>query len=160
MPPSGHDLEEPHKRAHFSVALLQMPLCHSETWRTPLNADDTHAECVSCLGKSHVDAALSGADCSHCKNFSLASLHSQIAFFSESDSAPCALPFSSSQGPVRKKQRGRGFKRPVTSEPTSAQCPRVSPSPHSPVLFTQQDQCPSAAASDMISFGGSDGENG
>ncbi len=44
---------------------------------------------------------------------------------------------------------------------TSAQCPRASPSPqreHSPILFTQHDQRPSAAASDMISFGASDDE--
>ncbi len=44
-------------------------------------------------------------------------------------SAPRALPFYFSQGPVRRKQRGRGFERLVTSEPTSAQCPRASPSP-------------------------------
>ncbi len=65
------------------------------------------------------------------------------------------------QGPVRKKQRGRGFEKPVTSELTSAQCPHASPSPqreHSPVLFTQHDQRPSAAASDMILFGASDNE--
>ncbi len=65
------------------------------------------------------------------------------------------------QGPVRKKQQGRGFKKPVTSELTSAQCPHASPSPqreHSPVLFTQHDQRPSAAASDMILFGASDNE--
>ncbi len=49
----------------------------------------------------------SRVECSHCKCFSLASLCSWIAFFSESNSAPCALPFSSSQGPVRKKKQGR-----------------------------------------------------
>ncbi len=101
--------------------------------------------------------ALSGTDCTHCESFSLASsLRSWIDFFSESDSAPRALPFSSSQGPVRKKQRGRGFEQTGTSEFTPAQCPRASPSPqreHSPVLFTQHDQRPTAAASDMISFG-------
>ncbi len=62
---------------------------------------------------------------------------------------------------MRKKQRGRGYKRPVTSELTSAQCPRALPSPqreHSPVFFTKHDQCLSAAASDMILFGGSDSE--
>ncbi len=65
-------------------------------------------------------AVLSGVDCSHCESFSLASLRSRIAFFSESDSTPCALPFSSSQGPVRKKQWCRGFEQPVTSELASA----------------------------------------
>ncbi len=116
---------------------------------------------MSCLGKSHADAARSGTDCTHCESFSLASLCSRIAFFSESDSVPRTLLFSSSQGPVRKKQRGRGFEQPVTSELMTAQCPRASPSPqreHSPVLFTQHDQRPSAAASDMILFGVSDNE--
>ncbi len=128
-----------------------MPLRHCKTYRNPLHADDTHAECVSCLGKSH--AALSRTDCSHCESFSLASQRSWIAFFSESDSAHHALPFSSSQGPVRNKQRSRGFEQPVTRELTSAQFSRTSPSPqreHSPFLFTQRDQRPSAAASDMF----------
>ncbi len=75
--------------------------CHCKTCRPPLHADDTHIECVLCLRKSHADAVLSGTDCSHCKSFSLASLCSRIAFFSERDSTPCALPFSSSQRPVR-----------------------------------------------------------
>ncbi len=56
-----------------------------------LHADDTHAECVSRLGKLHADAVLSGAECSHCECFSLASQRSRLAFFSESDSAPRAL---------------------------------------------------------------------
>ncbi len=100
-------------------------------------------------------------DCSHCESFSLASLRSWIAFFSESNSAPHALPFSSYKGPVRKKQRSRGFQQPVRSELMPAQCPHASPSPqreHSPVLFTQHNQRPSAAASDMILFGVSDNE--
>ncbi len=86
-----------------------MPYCHRKMCGKPLHADDTHAEYVSCLGKSHADAALSGADCSHCERFSLASLRSRLAFFSESNSAPCALPFSFSQGSVRKKQRAEDF---------------------------------------------------
>ncbi len=121
---------------------------HCKTCRNPLYADDTHAKCVSCLGKSHADAVLSGADCLHCECFSLASLRSWIAFFSESVSATRALPFSSwvEQPP---------------SELTSVQCLRVSQSPqreHSAVLFAQHDQRPSAAASYMILFGASDGE--
>ncbi len=115
-----------------------MPRRYCGSCRSPLHADDGHSECVSCLGKSHADAALTGSDCSHCESISLASLRSRIAFFSESDPAPRALPFSSSQGPVRKKQRGRGSQRPVESELTPAQIPRVSLSPHrevSPVLF-------------------------
>ncbi len=76
-----------------------MPRRYCGSCRSPLHADDGHSECVSCLGKSHVDAALAGSDCSHCESISLASLRTRIAFFSESDPAPRALPFSSSQGP-------------------------------------------------------------
>ncbi len=76
------------------TALLQMPRRYCGSCRSPLHGDDGHSECISCLGKSHADAALAGSDCSHCKNISLASLRSQIAFFS-------FLPFPSSQGPVR-----------------------------------------------------------
>ncbi len=82
-----------------------MPRRYCGSCRSPLHADDGHSECVSCLGKSHADAALAGSDCSHCESISLASLRTRIAFFSESDPAPRALPFSSSQGPVRIKQR-------------------------------------------------------
>ncbi len=138
-----------------------MPRRYCGSCRSPLHADDGHSECVSCLGKSHADAALAGSDCSHCESISLTSLRSRIAFFSESDPAPRALPFSSSQGPVRKKQRGRGSQRPVESELTPAQIPRASLSPHrevSPVLFSQPDQRPSASVSDLVSFGGSDDE--
>ncbi len=147
-------------RASFT-ALLQMLRRHCKTHRSPLHADDAHAEFVSCLGKSHTDSTLSGTDCSHCKSFSLVSLCSRIASFLESDSIPCALPFSSSQGPVRKKLRGREFEQPVTSELTPDQCSHASPSPqreHSLVLFTQHDEHPSAAASNMISFSVSDNE--
>ncbi len=47
----------------------------------------------------------------------------------------------------------------MTSQFTSAHCPRASPSPqreHLPVLFTQHDQRHSEAASDMILFDSSD----
>ncbi len=121
-----------------------MPRRYCGSCRSPLHADDGHS-----------------SDCSHCESISLASLRSRIAFFSESDPAPRALPFSSSQGPVRKKQRGRGSQRPVESELTPAQIPRASLSPHrevSPVLFSQPDQRPSASVSDLVSFGGSDDE--
>ncbi len=64
--------------------------------------------------------------------------------------------------PERKKQRGRGSQCPVKGELTPAQIPRVSLSPHrevSPVLFfSKPDQHPSASASDLVSFGGSDDE--
>ncbi len=58
-----------------------MPCCHCKTCRSPLHVDDTHAECVSCLGKSHADAVFSRTDCSHCESFSLASLRSRIVSF-------------------------------------------------------------------------------
>ncbi len=49
----------------------------------------------------------------------------------------------------------------TTGQRTSAQSPRASLSPHrevSPVLFSQPDQRPSASASDLVLFGGSDEE--
>ncbi len=106
------------------MALPQMLRRHCKTCRSPLHADDNHTECVSCLGKSHTDAKLSRTDCSHCESFSLASLRSQIAFFSESNSSPLAPTFSSSHGSVRKKQRGRGIEQPVTREqPVTSELP-------------------------------------
>ncbi len=125
-----------------------MPRRYCGSCRGDLHADDGHSECVSCLGKSHADAALAGSDCSHCESISLASLRTRIAFFSESDPAPRALPFSSSQGPVRKKQRGRGSQRLVESELTPAQIPRASFSPHreiSPVLLSNLTSVPPQA---------------
>ncbi len=86
-----------------------MPRRHCKTCGNPLHTDDTHTEYVSRLGKSHADAALSGADCSHCERFSLASLRSRSAFFSESDSAPHTLLFSFSQVSVRKNSGQRIF---------------------------------------------------
>ncbi len=62
--------------------------------------------------------------------------------------------------PVRKKQRGRGSQRPVESELTPAQIPRLA-SPHrevSPVLFSNLTSVPLQARSDLVSFGGSDDE--
>ncbi len=152
--------EQISKQLIFAV-LLQMLRRYCGTCRAPLHAADGHHECVSCLGKSHEESALTETDCSHCENMSLASLRSQIAFFSESESAPHALPFSSSQEPVGKKQRGRGSQRLDVRELTSAQVLRASLSPHrevSPILFTQPDQRPSTSVSDLVSFGGSDDE--
>ncbi len=89
---------------------------------------------------------------------------SQLAFFSESNPAPRALLLFSSQGPTRKKQRGRGSQHSEMSELMLVVPLRTSLSPHrefSPVLFTRSDQHPSAAASNLVLFGGSnDGEIG
>ncbi len=57
-------------------------------------------------------------ECHYCGDMSLSSLRSRLAFFSESSSAPRALPLFSSQGSVRKKQRGRGSHRSEMSKLT------------------------------------------
>ncbi len=90
---------------------------------------------------------------------SLSSLRSRLAFFLESNSALRTLPLFSSQGPTRKKQRGKGSQHLEMSELTPAVPLGTSLSPHrefSPVLFTSLDQHPSAAASDLVSYGGGD----
>ncbi|KAF4099589.1 hypothetical protein G5714_019715 [Onychostoma macrolepis] len=137
-----------------------MPHCFWRSCRAPLHTADGHGECVSYLA-AHAETALTETECPHCEDMSLASLHSRIVFFSESDSAPRTLPLPSSQEPVRKKQRGRGCKRAEMSELTPAQTPHTSLSPTRavlPVFFSRPDQCPSAAASDLVSFGGSEDE--
>ncbi|KAL0163784.1 hypothetical protein M9458_039537, partial [Cirrhinus mrigala] len=146
LPPSGDFF--PAKRATKRA----MPRRFCRKCKAPLLASDSHGECVSCLGLPHAEAALKETECPHCGDMSLSSLRSRIAFFSERDSAPRALPFPSSQEPVKKKQRGRGSRRPELDELTSAQPPRASPSPQregSPVLFARPDL-------DMVSFGGSE----
>ncbi len=60
---------------------------------------------------------------------------------------------------MRKKLKGRGSQHSEMSELTPGVPPHTSLSPKrefSPVLFTRPDQHPSAAASDLFSFGGSD----
>ncbi len=106
--------------------------------------------------------ALAGSDCSHCESISLASLRSRIAFFQRATPPLAPSPFSSSQGPVRKKQWGRGSQRPVESELTPAQIPRASLSATqrgvSRPFFPNLTSGPSASVSDLVSFGGSDDE--
>lgn len=138
-----------------------MPCCYCGSGSSPLHGNDGHTECISCLGKSHAVAALTGTECSHCENFSLASLFITDQFLFRERLHPHALPFSSSQGPVRKKQRGRGLKRLAESELMLAQIPRALPSPQresSPILFSRSDQYPSAGVSDLVSFEGSEDE--
>ncbi len=134
--------------------------CHS--CRDTLHTADKLGECVSCLGAAKTETALTGTEFHHCGDMSLSSLHSWLAFFSERNPTPCTLPLLSSQGHVRKKLRDRGSQHLEMSELTPAVPPHISLSPHrefSPVLFTHPDYHPSAAASDLVSFGGSyDGE--
>ncbi len=116
---------------------------------------------VAWTGAAHTETALTEMECPHCVDMSLASLCLRIAYFLESDSAPCALPLSSSLGPVRKKQPGRGSQRPEMGELTPDQILRSSLSPSreaDPVFYSRADQHPSTAVSDMVSFGGSEDE--
>ncbi len=120
--------------------------CHS--CRALLHAADKHGECVPCLGAAHAETALTGTECHHCGDMSLSSLHSRLAFFSESNPALRALPLFSYQGPARKKQWGRGSQHPEMSELTPAVTLHTPLSPHReflPVLFTRPDQHPSVA---------------
>ncbi len=89
-----------------------MPRRYCGSCRSPLHADDGHSECVSCLGKSHADAALAGSDCSHCESISLASLRSRIAFFSESDPAPRGPPVFFLPGTCEEKTAGQRISAP------------------------------------------------
>ncbi len=104
------------------------------------------------------------AECSHCECFNLASMRSRIAFFSESDSTPRALPISFSQGSKKKKKKKQwaedlSGRWQASSRRLNAHVPRHQRRgrDHSPVLFTQHDQRPSTV-SDMILFGASDSE--
>ncbi|ROI15236.1 hypothetical protein DPX16_6247 [Anabarilius grahami] len=69
-------LKEPLKRRFHGGSVATMP---RHSWHMPCRPS-----CVGCLGKSHVEAALTRTSCSHCESISLATLHSQIAFFTES----------------------------------------------------------------------------
>lgn len=106
----------------------------------------TSTECIACLDHVHAEAALTETSCSPCESMSLALLHSQIAFFKESDLASYGLPFSSLLEPRWKKWWSRGNEQQGNS--LSPQCDE------SPVLFTREDQHPSSGASGMVSFGG------
>ncbi len=70
-----------------------------------------------------------------------------ISFLFRERLRPSRPPVFFLPGICEKKTAGRRFERRVTSELTSAQCPRASPSPqrkreHSPILFSQHDQHP------------------
>ncbi len=84
-----------------------------------------------------------------------------VSFLFRERLRPSCPPIFFLQGICEKKTAARGFEWPVTSELTSAQCPvprhHRREREHSPILFTQHNQRPSAV-SDMISFGASDSE--
>ncbi len=137
-----------------------MPRRYCGSCRSPLHADDGHSECVSCWGNPmQMPRSLALIVLMREHQSRLSALADRFLF--RERPRPSRPSVSSSQGPVRKKQRGRGSQRPVESELTPAQIPRASLSPHrevSPVLFSQPDQRPSASVSDLVSFGGSDDE--
>ncbi|KAF4105482.1 hypothetical protein G5714_013144 [Onychostoma macrolepis] len=91
LPPSGNISKSISKSKFLGVVANAVPLLSLMQ-----GSPDSHGECVSCLGESHAEAVLTETQCSHCENMSLASLCSRIAFFSESDSVPHTVPFSSS----------------------------------------------------------------
>ncbi len=127
---------------------------HCKTCRNLLQADDTHTEVNPTLTLCSAGLIARRA------SVSVLPLRSRSAVFSESDSAPCALPFSFSQGSVRKNSGqmilAAGDKRAhVGSMPACLAV--IAEREHSSALFTQRDQRPSTV-SDMISFGVSDGE--
>ncbi len=72
-----------------------MPRNFCYSCRARLHASDKHGECVSCLGTTHAETALTGTECHYCGDMSLSFLRSWLAFFSESNSAPHALPLFS-----------------------------------------------------------------
>ncbi len=111
-------------KEQISLALLQMlrHFCYSS--RAPLQAADKHVECVSCLGAAQWNVIT--AVVSTLLSTLLSSLRSRLAFFSESNTAPRALPFFSSQRPARKKQQGTGSQRPEMSELMPAVTPHTS----------------------------------
>ncbi len=84
--------------------------------------------------------------------FSLAPLRSQLAFFSESDSAPCAEKKKQQADDLSGRWQGSSCR-------LNARVPRHHHRgrEHSPVLFTQHDHRPSTV-SDMILFGARDSE--
>ncbi len=102
--PSGENPEliSPPNEANFINVCFKMT-----RHECALHETDEHSECVACLSRAHAEAALTETACCHCESMSLALLCSRIAFFSEGDPAPHALPFLSSQEPWRKKQQSQ-----------------------------------------------------
>ncbi len=150
------------------VAVYRFPVAIRQTLKRAVKEQFFSRRCCKCravtvawTGAAHTETALTEMECPHCVDMSLASLCLRIAYSLESDSAPCALPLSSSLGLVRKKQPGRGSQCPEMGELTSDQILRSSLSPSreaDPVFYSRADQHPSTAASDMVSFGGSEDE--
>ncbi|CAM4657092.1 unnamed protein product [Leuciscus chuanchicus] len=70
--------------------------------RADLSDGDRHIMCVSCLGHTHADHALSLGGCPECEAMSMATLRARLSSFSV-DPAPPLL----SSGPRRKKRRSQ-----------------------------------------------------
>ncbi|XDV15098.1 hypothetical protein PO909_015238 [Leuciscus waleckii] len=87
--------------------------------RADLNDGDRHILCVSCLGHTHADHALSLGGCPECEAMSMATLRARLASFSV-DPAPPLL----SSGPRRKKRRSQ---RTPEASAVSACMPDLSP---------------------------------
>lgn len=144
-------------------ALFQMPRSLCISCSSLLHETNGHSECVTCLGSSHAEAALSAGGCSRCESMPFSMLRSRLALFNEySEAALPALPFPALLEPQKKKCRNQWQpERMDLSEPMPATSPRASLSPSqspSPVLFTQADQRPSQRAAGLVSFGRSDEE--
>ncbi|CAM4629912.1 unnamed protein product [Leuciscus chuanchicus] len=96
------------------------PRCSPEKLRRRRAFSGTsHILCVSCLGQTHADHALSLGGCPECEVMSMATLRARLASFSV-DPAPPLL----SSGPRRKKRRSQ---RTPEASATSACMPDLSP---------------------------------
>ena len=137
------------------AALFQMPLSICESCGVPLHVSDRHTQCASCLGPEHAESALTKGGCLLCDGMPVSTLRSRLVHASSvSDSAH--LPSSAPREPRRKKRRDQRLpERGEFSECTPGLSPRASPTPSSPVLFSQSDQRPSSEAAGLVSFGGS-----
>lgn len=122
-----------------------------------LRDTDGYGECVACVDSVYAEAAITGTECSHCESMSLRLLRSHFALFHKGGPPQSALTFLPSQKPRRKKQWGNRTQQSGLSDHMAAQllCALLSlQCLDSLVYFTHEDQCPSSAASGLISLCG------
>lgn len=120
-----------------------------------LRDTDGYGECVACVDSVYAEAAITGTECSHCESMSLRLLRSHFALFHKGGPPQSALTFLPSQKPRRKKQWGNRTQQSGLSDHMAAQllCALLSlQCLDSLVYFTHEDQCPSSAASGLISL--------